>query len=276
MIAREADRLTRLTRALLVLARADARRAAAPRRRAPSRRCSNRWPPRSRAPTASTSASTARPARDLGDADLLEQALSSLATNAVQHTTRAGDAARPRDNGSVVIEVADTGSGIPPPDRARIFDRFYRGGDETAASASASRSPARPSARSAARSSSSPSQPSARRYASCWHAADGDGGDVSPRILVVDDEPSLVRGLTYALEREKFEVEVVTDGEAAVDAALRRLDLVILDLMLPRLSGEEACRQIRARERRADHHADRQGLRARPASPGSSSAPTTT
>jgi two-component system response regulator RegX3 len=71
---------------------------------------------------------------------------------------------------------------------------------------------------------------------------------VSPRILVVDDEPSLVRGLTYALERDKFEVEVATDGEAAVDAALTQaVDLVILDLMLPRLSGEEACRQIRAR-----------------------------
>ena len=70
---------------------------------------------------------------------------------------------------------------------------------------------------------------------------------MSPRILVVDDEPSLVRGLTYALERDKFEVEVATDGEAAVDAALTQaIDLVILDLMLPKLSGEDACRRIRA------------------------------
>jgi two-component system response regulator RegX3 len=69
---------------------------------------------------------------------------------------------------------------------------------------------------------------------------------LSPRILVVDDEPSLVRGLTYALERDKFEVEVATDGEAAVDAALTQaIDLVILDLMLPKLSGEEACKKIR-------------------------------
>jgi two-component system response regulator RegX3 len=70
---------------------------------------------------------------------------------------------------------------------------------------------------------------------------------LSPRILVVDDEPSLVRGLTYALERDKFEVEVATDGEEAVTTALTHaIDLVILDLMLPKLSGEEACRQIRA------------------------------
>jgi two-component system response regulator RegX3 len=71
---------------------------------------------------------------------------------------------------------------------------------------------------------------------------------MSPRILVVDDEPSLVRGLTYALEREHYDVEVATDGEQAVSAALgQAFDLVILDLMLPKLSGEEACRQIRAR-----------------------------
>ena len=71
---------------------------------------------------------------------------------------------------------------------------------------------------------------------------------MSPRVLVVDDEPSLVTGLTYALEREQFEVEVATDGEAAVVAALAgAFDLVILDLMLPKLSGTDACRQIRAR-----------------------------
>jgi two-component system, OmpR family, response regulator RegX3 len=70
---------------------------------------------------------------------------------------------------------------------------------------------------------------------------------MSPRILVVDDEPSLVRGLTYALEREKFEVQVATDGKAAVDAALSQaVDLVLLDRMLPKLSGEEACRRIRS------------------------------
>jgi two-component system, OmpR family, response regulator RegX3 len=71
---------------------------------------------------------------------------------------------------------------------------------------------------------------------------------MSPRLLVVDDEPSLVRGLTYALEREKFEVEVAADGRAAVEAALSQaFDLILLDVMLPKLSGTEACREIRAR-----------------------------
>jgi two-component system response regulator RegX3 len=71
---------------------------------------------------------------------------------------------------------------------------------------------------------------------------------MSPRLLVVDDEPSLVHGLRYALEREKFEVDVAADGEAAVLAALSKaFDLILLDVMLPKLSGTEACREIRAR-----------------------------
>jgi two-component system, OmpR family, response regulator RegX3 len=71
---------------------------------------------------------------------------------------------------------------------------------------------------------------------------------VSPRLLVVDDEPSLVQGLTYALKRANFEVEVATDGEGAVHAALSgAFDLILLDVMLPKLSGTDACRNIRAR-----------------------------
>jgi two-component system response regulator RegX3 len=71
---------------------------------------------------------------------------------------------------------------------------------------------------------------------------------MSPRVLIVDDEPSIVRGLTYALEREQFEVDVATDGEMAVAKAVSQaFDVVILDLMLPLLSGTDACRQIRER-----------------------------
>ena len=69
---------------------------------------------------------------------------------------------------------------------------------------------------------------------------------MSPRILIVDDEPSIVRGLQYAFEREQFEVDVATNGVDAVAAVSDAVDLVVLDLMLPRLSGTDACRQIRA------------------------------
>ena len=66
------------------------------------------------------------------------------------------------------------------------------------------------------------------------------------RVLVVDDEPVLVSSLAYALEREGYLVEVVTDGQSAVDAATTRaVDLVLLDVGLPVLSGTDACIAIR-------------------------------
>jgi len=70
---------------------------------------------------------------------------------------------------------------------------------------------------------------------------------MSARILVVEDEPALVETLRYILEQEQFEVDVASDGKAAIEAALTQsIDLVLLDLMLPELSGEDACRVIRA------------------------------
>jgi two-component system, OmpR family, response regulator RegX3 len=67
------------------------------------------------------------------------------------------------------------------------------------------------------------------------------------RILVVDDEPAILDAVSYALRSEGFEVEVASDGEAALDAALgAQHDVVVLDLMLPGMSGMEACRRIRA------------------------------
>ena len=70
---------------------------------------------------------------------------------------------------------------------------------------------------------------------------------MSARILVVDDEPALLQGLAYALDREHFDVTTAADGEEALDATREsEFDLIILDLMLPKVSGVEVCRQIRA------------------------------
>jgi len=70
---------------------------------------------------------------------------------------------------------------------------------------------------------------------------------VSERILVVDDEPAIVDAVAYALEGEGYEVASRADGEEALSAALdEAFDLVVLDLMLPRLSGTEVCRRLRA------------------------------
>jgi two-component system response regulator RegX3 len=67
------------------------------------------------------------------------------------------------------------------------------------------------------------------------------------KLLVVDDEPALRDTLGYALRQEGFEVELRADGDSGLAAALEDgFDLVILDLMLPGMSGTEVCRRIRA------------------------------
>jgi phosphate regulon transcriptional regulator PhoB len=66
------------------------------------------------------------------------------------------------------------------------------------------------------------------------------------RILVVDDETDLVQLVTYNLAREGFKVSSASDGEEALDKIKNgRFDLIILDLMLPGIQGNELCRIIR-------------------------------
>jgi two-component system, OmpR family, response regulator RegX3 len=68
-----------------------------------------------------------------------------------------------------------------------------------------------------------------------------------PTILVVEDEASFVEALQIGLGREGFRVEVATDGIEALERfAAVQPDLVLLDVMLPRASGIDVCRQIRA------------------------------
>jgi two-component system, OmpR family, response regulator RegX3 len=68
------------------------------------------------------------------------------------------------------------------------------------------------------------------------------------RILIVEDEPSLAEPLAFLLEREGYEPTIAADGPAAVAEFDRNgSDLVLLDLMLPGLSGTEVCREIRSR-----------------------------
>src|SRR6266516_1831768 len=72
------------------------------------------------------------------------------------------------------------------------------------------------------------------------------GGQAPLRALVVDDEPPLVRLVTAYLEREGFQVQAAGDGLQAVELARTfQPEVIVLDLMLPRMDGIEACRQIR-------------------------------
>ena len=66
------------------------------------------------------------------------------------------------------------------------------------------------------------------------------------RILVVDDERVIVKGIKFNLENEGYEVECAYDGVEAVEIVRNvKIDLVILDLMMPKLDGLETCRRIR-------------------------------
>ena len=67
------------------------------------------------------------------------------------------------------------------------------------------------------------------------------------RILVVEDDPAILRGLSDNLKAESHEVLTASDGEEGYRLIVeRKLDLIILDLMLPKLGGYEVCRKVRA------------------------------
>lgn len=67
------------------------------------------------------------------------------------------------------------------------------------------------------------------------------------RILIVDDEPNIVLALELLMKKEGFEVHTVDDGEKAFHAVREFLpDLVLLDIMMPKMDGYEVCQRIRS------------------------------
>jgi two-component system, OmpR family, response regulator ArlR len=65
------------------------------------------------------------------------------------------------------------------------------------------------------------------------------------KILVVEDDVQIAKVLRLELEHEGFDVEVCGDGASAIERALKGPDLIILDLLLPRIDGLEVCRRVR-------------------------------
>ncbi len=69
---------------------------------------------------------------------------------------------------------------------------------------------------------------------------------MSSKVLVVDDEKLIVKGLKFSLEQDGFAVDCAYDGEEALEKArAKEFDIILLDIMLPKLSGMEVCQQIR-------------------------------
>jgi DNA-binding response OmpR family regulator len=69
---------------------------------------------------------------------------------------------------------------------------------------------------------------------------------MSKTVLIADDEPNIVISLEYLLEHDGYQVQVARDGQEALDAIARQPpDLLLLDVMLPRVSGFDVCQKIR-------------------------------
>ncbi|KXK27502.1 MAG: response regulator receiver [Bacteroidetes bacterium OLB12] len=73
------------------------------------------------------------------------------------------------------------------------------------------------------------------------------GNKPTQKVLVVDDEEPILELLKYNLEKQGYDVRTAGDGQQAVEQAKKfHPDLVLLDIMMPKMDGVEACRQIRA------------------------------
>lgn len=69
---------------------------------------------------------------------------------------------------------------------------------------------------------------------------------MNEHILVVDDEPLIIKGLKFSLEKDGYVIDVAVDGEEAYSKAVtNNYDLILLDVMLPKMSGIEVCQKIR-------------------------------
>ena len=76
---------------------------------------------------------------------------------------------------------------------------------------------------------------------------------MSTKVLIADDEPNIVVSLEFMMKREGYEVLVARDGRQALEAIRReRPQLVLLDAMMPGMSGFDVCEAVRADERVRD------------------------
>ena len=81
----------------------------------------------------------------------------------------------------------------------------------------------------------------------CFDLGSQADSTMNNRILIVDDEPNIVVSLEFLMRREGYEVSVARDGEEGLASIRAELpDLVLLDVMMPKLSGYDVCQEVRS------------------------------
>ena len=205
-----------------------------------------------------------------GDRRQLVSALGNLVENAVKYSEPGSSVqVRVRVEGTwVELMVADHGIGIPAVDHRRIFERFYRV-DKARSRDTGGTGLGLAIVRHVATNHHGEVQVSSQEGEGSTfvlripvlsvetdriapiptdNSVDGARGMSTPTVLVVEDEASFVEALSIGLRREGFHVEVAMDGFEALERFdLVKPDLVLLDVMLPRISGIDVCRQLRKR-----------------------------
>ena len=189
----------------------------------------------------------------LADPGLLERVLANLFSNALDHSppSRPPVLQAHREQDTVVIEVVDHGPGVPDKLKARIFEPFQRF-DDKKVGVGLGPGGGQGLHRGHGRRHRGGRHPGRRAHRHGHAAGRGRGCQVHAgrrlltRVLVVDDEPSILRALRINLSARNYQVSTASDGASGLAAMARdRPDVMILDLGLPDMDGTEVIRGVR-------------------------------
>ncbi|MFC1912589.1 ATP-binding protein [Chloroflexota bacterium] len=198
-----------------------------------------------------------------GHANRLRQVLTNLLSNAIKFTPNHGKVTvtSQEKDATIIISVTDTGIGIPPDELPRIFDDFYRGlqaEEVTGAGIGLSVSKKIIEAHGGRIWAESPDKNTGlgTEVSFLLHTMDWDNAaekkpeaDEKAVIMVVDDDPQMLKVTSLLLESRGYEVLTASNGQEALDKiAVVVPDIIILDLLMPVMDGFEVLKQLSKRK----------------------------